>query len=61
MYRSTRPVPTLIATRHRELFHQAMPGLRIADVKWFSFSVYPLSGGFKSWSLVNGTMAKLAP
>ena len=36
-----------------------MPKPRIADVTWFSFAVYPLSGGFKSWSLVNGAMARL--
>ena len=58
-YDSNQAIPTLIATSHRERFHQAMPDLKIADVKWFSFAVYPLSGGFKSWSLVNGAMAKL--
>ncbi|HEX8168888.1 MAG TPA: class I SAM-dependent methyltransferase [Beijerinckiaceae bacterium] len=58
-YESNQAIPTLIATRHRERFHEAMPGLRIADVRWFSFAVYPLSGGFKPWSLVNGAMAKL--
>jgi SAM-dependent methyltransferase len=58
-YDSNQAIPTLIATRHRDRFHKAMPGLRIADVKWFSFAVYPLSGGFKSWSLINGAMAKL--
>jgi SAM-dependent methyltransferase len=58
-YDSNQAIPTLIATRHSERFHEAMPALRISDVKWFSFAVYPLSGGFKRWSLVNGTMAKL--
>lgn len=58
-YESNQAIPTLIATRHRERFHTLMPGLRVADVKWFSLAVYPLSGGFKSWSLVNGAMAKL--
>jgi SAM-dependent methyltransferase len=58
-YDSNQAIPTLIATRHRERFHAAMPGLRIADVTWFSFAIYPLSGGFKPWSLVTGTMAKL--
>lgn len=58
-YDSNQAIPTLIATRHRERFHAAMPGLRIADVKWFSFAVYPLSGGFKPWSLLNPTTARL--
>jgi SAM-dependent methyltransferase len=58
-YDSNQAIPTLIATRHKERFHAAMPALRIADVRWFSFAVYPLSGGFKRWSLVNGAMARL--
>jgi hypothetical protein len=36
-----------------------MPGMSIVDVQWFSFLAYPLSGGFKSWSLITSTMAKL--
>jgi len=32
--------------------------LRIAAVSWFSFSVYPLSGGFKQWTLVSEGMAR---
>lgn len=58
-YESNQALPTLIATRHRERFHQTLPGLRIADVRWFSLAVYPLSGGFKPWSLVNATVARL--
>ncbi len=58
-YESNQALPTLIATRHRERFHRALPHLRIADVKWFSFAIYPLSGGFKPWSLVNAAAARL--
>jgi hypothetical protein len=29
-----------------------VPGLRFARADWFSFAAYPLSGGFKPWSLV---------
>jgi SAM-dependent methyltransferase len=57
-YESNQALPTLIATRHRNRFHEAMPSLRIANVEWFSFAVYPLSGGFKSWSLVNAAAAR---
>jgi SAM-dependent methyltransferase len=58
-YDSNQAIPTLIATSHRERFHNAVPSLQIVDVKWFSLAVYPLSGGFKPWSIVNSAMAKL--
>ncbi len=58
-YESNQAIPTLIATRHRDRFHGALPGMRIADVRWFSFAVYPLSGGFKPWSLVNAAVARV--
>jgi len=58
-YDSNQAIPTLLATRHRDRFHEAMPSLRIADVKWFSFAIYPLSGGFKRWSLISPAMAEL--
>jgi SAM-dependent methyltransferase len=57
-YDSNQAIPTLIATRHRARFHATFPGLRITRVDWFSFAVYPLSGGFKPWSLVTKTMAQ---
>jgi SAM-dependent methyltransferase len=57
-YDSNQAIPTLIATRDRSRFHSVMPGLRIADVQWFSFIIYPLSGGFQSWSLLSHGFAK---
>ena len=54
----TRPIPTLLATRDRERFHRLCPALRIAGVEWFSFAAYPLSGGFKPWSLVGEGVAR---
>jgi SAM-dependent methyltransferase len=57
-YESNQAVPTLIATRDRERFHALVPELRITDVKWFSFAAYPLSGGFKRWSLIPNRLAK---
>ncbi len=58
-YTSNQALPTLIATRHRARFHAILPGLRIAEVRWFSFAVYPLSGGFKPWSAINVAAARL--
>jgi len=57
-YESNQAVPTLIATRHRENFHKVLPRLRIADVRWFSFAIYPLSGGFKPWAAINAAAAR---
>jgi SAM-dependent methyltransferase len=57
-YDANQAIPTLIATRERERFEARVPGLRIVKVKWFSFAVYPLSGGFKRWSLMPDRLAK---
>jgi len=57
-YDSNQAVPTLLATRERERFHRVFPALRIASVQWFSLAAYPLSGGFKSWSLIGEGAAR---
>ena len=56
-YNSNQAIPTLLATRDRERFHRLFPNLKISRVDWFSLTVYPLSGGFKSWSLVPEMLA----
>ena len=56
-YDSNQAIPTLLATRDRERFHRLFPNLKISGVDWFSLTVYPLSGGFKSWSLVPEMLA----
>jgi SAM-dependent methyltransferase len=56
-YDSNQAIPTLLATRDRERFHRLFPTLKIKRVDWFSLTVYPLSGGFKAWSLVPRVLA----
>jgi hypothetical protein len=56
-YDSNQAIPTLLGTRDRGRFHRLFPKLKISRLAWFSFIVYPLSGGFKSWSLVPGMLA----
>lgn len=56
---SNQAIPTLIARRHRARFHALFPGLRIQRIDWFSFAAYPMSGGFKSWSLLPVGLAPL--
>ena len=57
-YDSNQAIPTLLATRYRGQLAQKLPGLRLTGVQWFSFLAYPLSGGFKSWSLLPDSVAK---
>jgi SAM-dependent methyltransferase len=57
-YAGNQAIPTLIATRERERFHQLFPELRILRVEWFSFAAYPLSGGFKPWSMLGASAAR---
>lgn len=57
-YASNQAIPTLIATRERQRFHRLFPGLRIGRVDWFSLVAYPLTGGFKPWSLISQALAR---
>ncbi|MPZ74613.1 MAG: methyltransferase domain-containing protein [Nitriliruptorales bacterium] len=49
---SNQAFPTLLFRRQRRRFEAAFPALGIRAVRWFSFLAYPLSGGFRPWSLV---------
>jgi SAM-dependent methyltransferase len=51
-YDSNQAIPTLLATRDRERFVDRFPGFSYHNVEWFSFLAYPLSGGFRRWSLL---------
>jgi SAM-dependent methyltransferase len=51
-YDSNQAIPTLIATREKERFLRLFPNFTISHVDYFSLLAYPLSGGFKSWSLI---------
>lgn len=57
-YDSNQAIPTILATRDRELFHSKFPALRISRVDWFAFAAYPLSGGFQRWSLLSANAAR---
>ena len=59
-YDSNQAIPALIATRYRDRFHSMFPNLRVTQTVWFSFAVYPLSGGFKPWSLISTAAARWA-
>jgi SAM-dependent methyltransferase len=57
-YDSNQAIPTVLVTRERDRFHRLFPDLRIASVEWFSLAAYPLTGGFKPWSLVGAGFAR---
>jgi hypothetical protein len=57
-YASNQAIPTLIATRDRERFRRMFPQFRVERVDWFSLVVYPLTGGFKPWSLISEAFAR---
>jgi SAM-dependent methyltransferase len=57
-YDSNQAIPTLIATKDRQRFLCLFPALRINQIDWFSLFVYPMSGGFKRWSLIPAGLAR---
>ena len=58
---ANQAIPSLLFARKsdRRTFAENFPELRILDVNWLSLFAYPLSGGFRSWSLIPG--AAVAP
>lgn len=51
-FEANQAIPTLMFHRYRERFTSRFPNLKLAKVERFSFFAYPLSGGFRSWSLI---------
>jgi SAM-dependent methyltransferase len=57
-YDSNQAIPTLLATKFRTKQLEIVPELKLVETQWFSFVAYPMSGGFKPWSLISDGMAK---
>jgi SAM-dependent methyltransferase len=51
-YAANQAVPTLLVTRHARHLNLLFPKLRVCHVCWLSLFAYPLTGGFKTWSLI---------
>jgi SAM-dependent methyltransferase len=49
---SNQAIPTLLFGRQRQRLAQAVPELALARVERMSLLAYPLSGGFREWSLL---------
>lgn len=57
-YDSNQAIPTLLATKYRSKQREIVPELNLKQTEWFSFVAYPMSGGFKRWSLISDAMAR---
>lgn len=55
-YASNQAIPTLLVGRHRARLARSVPGLRLVEVERFALFAYPLSGGFRPWSLIPGVL-----
>jgi SAM-dependent methyltransferase len=51
-FNGNQAIPTLLVGRHRRRFAELFPTLRLHRVDWISLFAYPLSGGFKPWTLI---------
>src|SRR5262249_20166560 len=49
---ANQAIPTLMFDRYRDRFASEFPELKLIKFERFSFFAYPLSGGFRSWSLI---------
>lgn len=51
-YEANQAIPTLLFFRGREAFLRAFPELAIVEARRLGLIAYPLSGGFRRWSLL---------
>ncbi|MBM3583958.1 MAG: class I SAM-dependent methyltransferase [Alphaproteobacteria bacterium] len=56
-FAANQALPSLIVGRHRARLAERVPGLAVATVRYFSLFAYPLSGGYRRWSLIPGAWA----
>lgn len=49
---ANQAIPTLLLGRYLARFREAVPQLALAHFEYLSLFAYPLSGGFRSWSLI---------
>jgi len=49
---ANQAIPTLLFVRQPERFAAHFPALSLVRVEWLSLLAYPLTGGFRPWSLI---------
>ena len=57
-YIGNQAIPTLIATRYAAQLSELVPEFELTSARWLSLFAYPLSGGFKRWSLITPRAAR---
>jgi len=57
-YESNQAIPTILFKRDYKRFVREVGGFKIKQADWLSLFAYPLSGGFKSWSLIPNICVK---
>jgi SAM-dependent methyltransferase len=57
-FEANQAIPSLLLGRHRARLERAVPELRILTVERTSFLAYPLSGGYRAWSLLPVALAR---
>jgi SAM-dependent methyltransferase len=55
---ANQAIPTVLFGRDRSRFEAAFPNLTVCSKRWLSLFAYPLSGGFRPWSLISAGMAR---
>ena len=56
---ANQAIPTILFVKNLELMENFFPSLKIVKIEHLSFVVYPLSGGFRKWSLIPEFMINL--
>ena len=56
-YHAHQAIPTLLFRGDSGPFHATFPGLRVIERRWFGLLAYPLSGGYRRWSLIPSALA----
>jgi SAM-dependent methyltransferase len=57
-FAANQAIPTLLMGRHRARLAAAFPQWKIMPPQFLSLFAYPLSGGFKPWSLIPAALVK---
>ena len=51
-YVGNQAIPSLLTGKFSDQLREMEPALELKSVRWMSLLAYPLSGGFKQWSLI---------
>lgn len=55
---SNQAIPTLLVGRYCATLARELPELQLIRLDWFSFLAYPLSGGFRPWSVLPAAVVR---